>query len=54
MTIWFVVLVVTANNISICLEVKVFYSMSIIYSSNKITAEFGRFKFTVGSDSNGE
>jgi len=57
-TIWFEVLVVVADEVSICLKVKILCSISVIYSSSKITARYcsdgrgNRFKFAVDSGSN--
>jgi len=57
LTIQFLVLAVVTNDVSICLGAEIFYSMSIVYDSSKITVEYcsngedGRFKFIIGDSS---
>ena len=58
LTIQFVVLAVAANEVCVYLRAGILYSISVVYSSNKIAAWYcsdskgSGFKFTAGSDSN--
>ena len=58
LTIWFVISVVVANEVGVCLRAEIFYSMPVVCGGSKITVRYysngrdGRFEFVADDGSN--